>query len=125
MANGPFLTCFWLILICVVQTYSYKFVNRNACQYTPTKVSGTHAPTGRICKGQLLLDEQFDNFDKSLWQHELTLGGGGVSFHTKIISMVEPNHLLANFFSPSYVCVCVCSRIGNSNGTPMIRITPT
>lgn len=80
MANGPFLTCFSLILICgVLQTFSYKFVNENACRYTPTVVSGTHASTEPICKGQLLFDEQFDNFDNSRWQHELTLGGGGVS----------------------------------------------
>lgn len=80
MANVPFLTCFSLILICsVVQMFSYKFVNQNVCQYTLTRVSGTHAPTGQICKGQLLLDEQFDHFDNSRWQHELTLGGGGVS----------------------------------------------
>lgn len=90
MANGPFLTCFSLILICgVIQTFSYKFVNQNACRYTPTTVSGTHAPTEQICKGQLLFDEQFDNFDTSRWQHELTLGGGGVSANVNFMSCTK------------------------------------
>lgn len=52
---------------------------RRTCQYTPTQVKGSKAPTGPICKGQLLLDERFTDFDRDLWKHELTLGGGGVS----------------------------------------------
>lgn len=52
---------------------------RGTCRYTPTKVKGTKAPTGPICKGQLLLDERFTDFDRDLWKHEITLGGGGVS----------------------------------------------
>lgn len=67
--------CF-VLLISVIGGYC---ANRNACQPTPTTVSGTKAPTGRICKGQLLLNERFVEFDRDLWQHEVTLGGGGVS----------------------------------------------
>lgn len=44
-----------------------------------TKVSGTHAPQGEICAGDLLFEDTFDELDMRKWQHELTLGGGGVS----------------------------------------------
>lgn len=44
-----------------------------------TTVSGTHAPHGRICPGDLIFEDNFDNFSLPIWQHELTLGGGGVS----------------------------------------------
>lgn len=48
------------------------------CRPSITTVSGTKAPTGPLCKGQLLLDERFVDFDHDLWRHEITLGGGGV-----------------------------------------------
>lgn len=70
--------CFVLLLVSVIGINSYRFKNSRDCRYTPTTVSGTKAPTGRICKGQLLLDEKFTDFDHDLWKHELTLGGGGV-----------------------------------------------
>lgn len=64
----------------LLPSHKYKrMVDQKACRYTPTTVSGTKAPTGRLCKGQLLLNEQFTDFDRKLWQHEITLGGGGVS----------------------------------------------
>lgn len=72
--------CTILLSVCVIGIYSYRQnINSHACTYTPTTVSGTKAPSGRICKGQLLLNERFTDFDRDLWRHELTLGGGGVS----------------------------------------------
>lgn len=52
-----------------------------ACSSAPsvTKVSGTHAPNGELCAGDLLFEDTFDELDLKKWQHELTLGGGGVS----------------------------------------------
>lgn len=44
-----------------------------------TTVSGTHAPQGRICSGDLIFEDNFNEFSLPVWQHELTLGGGGVS----------------------------------------------
>ncbi|XP_055318855.1 beta-1,3-glucan-binding protein-like [Sitodiplosis mosellana] len=69
--------CLVILLISVISCQSYRYVNPYVCRYTPTTVSGTKAPTGRICKGQLLLDERFVDFDRDLWKHEVTLGGGG------------------------------------------------
>lgn len=72
--------CLMILIISVIGCHSYRYINPNACGYTPTTVSGTKAPTGRICKGQLILDEKFVDFDHDLWKHEVTLAGGGVSF---------------------------------------------
>lgn len=45
---------------------------------TITKVSGSHAPKN-FQAGDLIFEENFDTLDLSKWQHENTLGGGGVS----------------------------------------------
>jgi hypothetical protein len=46
---------------------------------SPTTASGTHAPTGQICSGDLIFEDEFDELDMQKWNHESTLGGGGVS----------------------------------------------
>lgn len=71
--------CLAIFSIGIIGCYSYRYINPHQCRYTPTTVSGTKAPQERICKGQLLLDERFIEFDRDFWKHELTLGGGGVS----------------------------------------------
>lgn len=68
-----------VLLVGIIGINSYRYINPHACRYTPTTVSGIKAPTGRICKGQLILNERFTDFDRDLWKHEITLGGGGVS----------------------------------------------
>lgn len=100
MWNQCFSThCLVILLISVIDCcYSYRYVNPHACRYTPTTVSGTKAPTGRICKGQLILDEKFLEFDRDLWKHELTLGGGGVSFYINIVCVCM-NKKFTHFFS--------------------------
>lgn len=52
-----------------------------ACLPTVTTVSGTHAPS-QFCSGELIFNDDFDHFDLERWQHENTLGGGGVSTFT-------------------------------------------
>lgn len=52
------------------------------CVRSATTVSGKNAPSGDLCSGQLILNENFDEFDRDLWEHEITLGGGGVSIYT-------------------------------------------
>lgn len=42
-----------------------------------TTVSGSAAPTGTICSGDLIFEDTFDTLDHKKWQHENTLGGGG------------------------------------------------
>ncbi|KAJ8935957.1 hypothetical protein NQ318_015792 [Aromia moschata] len=42
-----------------------------------TTASGTHAPQGKICSGDLIFEDTFDKFDLKKWAHELTLTGGG------------------------------------------------
>lgn len=49
------------------------------CVPSLTTVSGTAAPTGVICPGDLIFEDNFDTIDLSKWQRENTLSGGGVS----------------------------------------------
>lgn len=56
----------------------------HACAPSPTTVSGTHAPE-TVCSGDLIFNDDFDVFDLEKWQHEITLGGGGVSTSTRFI----------------------------------------
>lgn len=49
------------------------------CDPSVTTVSGSAAPTGEICPGDLVFEENFNTLDLSVWEHENTLAGGGVS----------------------------------------------
>lgn len=44
-----------------------------------TTASGTHAPSGEYCRGQLIFEDNFDVFNFRKWQHEITLTGSAVS----------------------------------------------
>lgn len=52
------------------------------CNPSVTTVKGSHAPSGQICSGQLLLSEDFRELNNDLWKNEITMGGGGVSGST-------------------------------------------
>lgn len=47
------------------------------CTATVTTASGTQAPTS-FCSGDIIFQEEFDYLNLKKWQHESTLGGGGV-----------------------------------------------
>lgn len=81
-----------LVLSCKCQSRWYSRSQRNTryrdlqpsssdrtCEISETTASGKYAPKGEICSGQLIFEENFDRLDRDLWEHELTLGGGGVS----------------------------------------------
>lgn len=74
----------------IVAAFLPLFVDMAVSQCVPTvtTVSGKSAPTGTLCSGQLLLDENFNEFNTNLWEHEITLGGGGVSIHTGFTATV-------------------------------------
>ncbi|KAJ8930603.1 hypothetical protein NQ314_016573 [Rhamnusium bicolor] len=42
-----------------------------------TTVSGNQVPSGKICSGDLIFEDNFDELNLKKWQHEVTLGGGG------------------------------------------------
>lgn len=48
------------------------------CLPSRTTASGSEAPS-TICSGDLIFEDNFDFFDFKKWEHENTLGGGGVS----------------------------------------------
>lgn len=45
---------------------------------TITKASGLRLPK-YVCAGDLIFQDEFEDLDQSVWQHENTLRGGGVS----------------------------------------------
>lgn len=63
------------VILAIVVAYA------NAQCATPsiTTVSGSAAPSGEICPGQLIFEDDFESIDLSKWQRENTLSGGGVS----------------------------------------------
>lgn len=63
-------------LLVIAQTASVKKDKR--CEASSTIVSGTHAPS-EVCSGDIVFQEEFDTLDFKKWEHENTLGGGGVS----------------------------------------------
>ncbi|XP_041976668.1 beta-1,3-glucan-binding protein-like [Aricia agestis] len=60
--------------------FSIKFLTllayTSACNISETKVSGSRAPKS-VCSGDLVFEDNFDEFDFDVWQHEITLSGGG------------------------------------------------
>lgn len=66
--------------------------------------------TGTICSGDLIFEDNFDFFDFKKWEHENTLGGGGVSIY------------MHKFYVEIQYCEneIVILRIGNFNGTQTI-----
>lgn len=68
-----------MVLIITILVVTYVALINGDCVPSITTVSGSQAPTGQICSGQLILNEDFNTFNKTLWEHEITLGGGGVS----------------------------------------------
>lgn len=113
---------FTILLISVIGCSAFLYVNPNACKYTPTTVSGTAAPFGHLCKGQLIFYEEFYKLNRKTWQHELTLGGGGVSIHIQFDMLNEAAHL-----SLRHTTIDLCHiasfrhRIGSFNGMLTIR----
>lgn len=81
------LTC---ITILVIVLQLNKFVLCTQCDaISVTTASGTHAPIGSYCSGQLLFEDTFDTFEFPKWQHEITLTGSAVSIKLIAIKLIE------------------------------------
>ncbi|XP_049958309.1 beta-1,3-glucan-binding protein-like [Schistocerca serialis cubense] len=46
------------------------------CTASQTTASGTKSPA-TICSGDMIFADDFEDFDLSVWQHEITMSGGG------------------------------------------------
>ena len=67
-----------LLLSCLLLGFFHSSKSQCATP-SPTTASGTHAPTSEICSGDLIFEDNFDDFNLQKWNHEITVGGGGVS----------------------------------------------
>lgn len=76
-----------LLVYCVIdRIQSHRaYIPPRECKPSVTTVSGPYAPHGRICSGQVLLSEDFNEFDRSIWKNEVAMGGGGVRFFGLIL----------------------------------------
>lgn len=68
-----------VVLVVVLLVLNFDGGVEAVCTPSITKVSAGDVSLGQLCSGQLVLDEEFNSLDTNLWQHEITLGGGGVS----------------------------------------------
>jgi len=71
-----------VILVCTIGAAAAQ------CVPSATTAIGTKAPA-TICSGDLIFDEEFDTFHLSVWNHEKTASGGGVSNMTCISPQLE------------------------------------
>lgn len=62
----------FLVILITNQAFARK------CVRSKTTASGTAAPKGTICKGQLIFNDDFDTLRQNVWEHEVNLYGGGV-----------------------------------------------
>lgn len=67
---------FLWFLFCVILVFVPE---SEQCEDTLTTVSGRSAPSGKLCKDQLVFMENFDWFNRDTWKHEVNMHGGGVS----------------------------------------------
>lgn len=73
----------FIYIILVIFILSATAVQRD-CTPSITTASGTRAPTGEICPGDLIFEDNFDFIDFGKWTRENTLSGGGVSNNKKV-----------------------------------------
>ncbi|EDS39793.1 gram-negative bacteria binding protein [Culex quinquefasciatus] len=52
-----------------------KASSSSKCEKSLTTASGSRAPSGPYCPGDLIFEDTFDSFDLDTWQHENTLAG--------------------------------------------------
>lgn len=66
------------LLVVFVLVFVVSLVRGDCDVVSVTEASGTHytAPA-KLCPGDLIFEDQFDTFDVTKWQHEITLTGGG------------------------------------------------
>lgn len=66
-------------IIAVIDGYP-EWPQCHNCRPSVTSVSGPLAPRGKILPGQLIFEDNFNNFNLQAWRHSLTLSGKGVRF---------------------------------------------
>ncbi|KAK9891860.1 hypothetical protein WA026_017348 [Henosepilachna vigintioctopunctata] len=66
-----------MLLTIVVLVFEQIIATKSQCIPSLTTASGTSAPRGDICSGDLIFEDNFHTLDLNKWQHEQTLGGGG------------------------------------------------
>lgn len=83
-----------IVVICII-VGSNSQEELPLCNPSVTTVTGTHAPKGQICSGQLILNEEFHQFNHELWKNEIAMGGGGVNllhfFHNQNVNVTKTN----------------------------------
>ena len=70
--------------------------------------------SGQICSGQLIFEDNFNRLDRTVWEHENSLGGGGVS----ILSF--PSRM-ENYHDVTFLRTTSFNGIRNQNEIPTLK----
>ncbi|XP_055643292.1 beta-1,3-glucan-binding protein-like [Toxorhynchites rutilus septentrionalis] len=71
------LCAIFVFILRVKEAISGKTSSSSKCEKSLTTASGSKAPVGSYCPGDLIFEDTFDSFDLDTWQHENTLAGTG------------------------------------------------
>ncbi|KAJ8916920.1 hypothetical protein NQ315_013391 [Exocentrus adspersus] len=67
----------YISLVVIIFFELFQRGNTDCDVASVTTASGTQAPEGKICPGDLIFEDTFDKVDLSKWQYEISLWGGG------------------------------------------------
>lgn len=70
-----------LKIICYLLVPIWFVAQLNACNPSNTTFSVFNVQQ-KVCSGQLIFEENFDELNKTIWTPEVSLWGGGVSVRT-------------------------------------------
>lgn len=73
--SGKMKSFLWLLILLFSEHVSCE----NCEKTSLTTASGTHAPLGDYCQGQLIFEDNFDELNLRKWEHEISLTGSAVS----------------------------------------------
>lgn len=76
-----------LLRFIVLAFLAFSVSAERDCVPSLTTASGSAAPGGVICPGDLIFEDNFDFFDYGKWSKENTLSGGGVSLFVEFLKV--------------------------------------
>lgn len=69
-----------LTLLVIFSTIKISLSTDECSKISPTTASGSQVSGGQYCQGQLIFEDNFDEFNFKKWQHEISFTGSAVSF---------------------------------------------
>lgn len=70
------------LLVVTINAHPNEYYHNGCKLPSVTTASGSAVKKSSFCSGELIFEDNFNKLDLEKWQHEHTLGGGGVSIET-------------------------------------------